>query len=143
MTQVPSNQETKQIGSTEDGLSDLDSQDPTHYVVGVGASAGGLEALEQFFGAASIDSPNAFVVVQHLSPDFPSMMDDLLKRVTDLPIKVISDRAEVESGTIYLLPPGSEVIVSEWHLLLSKRPVNRELSFPIDQFFRSLATEYG
>ena len=59
---------------------------PPPYVVGVGASAGGLEALELFFRAVPLDSGMVFVVIQHLSPDFKSMMDELLGRVTALPI---------------------------------------------------------
>jgi CheB methylesterase len=61
------------------------------YVVGIGASAGGLEALEQFFDHVPVDSGMAFVVVQHLSPDFKSLMDEILSRRTKLPVRLVED----------------------------------------------------
>ncbi len=64
---------------------------PLKHVVGIGASAGGLEALEQMFLEMPSDTGMAFVVVQHLSPDFASMMDELLVRKTDMPVQTVSD----------------------------------------------------
>ncbi|MGE0761537.1 MAG: chemotaxis protein CheB, partial [Pirellulaceae bacterium] len=116
---------------------------PTFPIVGIGASAGGLEALEQFFRSVPAPTPMAFVVIQHLSPDFKSVMDDLLGRVTKIPIRQISDGMRVEPGTIYLLPPKQEVILSNGKLLLTERSSQDRLSFPIDYFFRSLAQDAG
>lgn len=113
------------------------------FLVGVGASAGGLEALEEMFRHAPCDSDLSYVIVQHLSPDFESLMDQLLARATSLPIRVITNDSEVEPGTIYLLPPKKEVIYSEGRLLLADRSKTRELTFPIDNFFRSLAQNTG
>ena len=118
------------------------SDGPTH-IVGVGASAGGLSALERFFAAMPEETGLAFVVVQHLSPDFKSVMDDLLGRVTRIPIQVMADEMQLRANSIYLLPPNQEVICSNRRLLLSERSRTRELSFPIDQFFRSLAEDAG
>ena len=115
----------------------------SNFVVGIGASAGGLEALEQFFRHAPTDQDLSYVVVQHLSPDFDSLMDQLLARETKLPIHLIEDGVRVEPNAIYLLPPKKEVILSDGCLLLTQRPTNRELSFPIDSFFRSLAQDAG
>lgn len=120
-----------------------DSLPLTHFVAGVGASAGGLEALEQLFSNVEPDKPISYIVVQHLSPDFESLMDQLLGRITTMPIVQIEDGVEVEPGTIYLLPPKKEVILSDGHLLLTERSSGRELSFPIDSFFRSLAQDAG
>lgn len=71
-----------------------ESDRPTR-VIGIGASAGGLESLEQFFSNAPADTGMAFVIVQHLSPDYRSMMDELLSRHSDMPIRVVEHGAKV------------------------------------------------
>ena len=113
------------------------------YVVGIGASAGGLEALERFFDNLPTNSGMAFVVVQHLSPDFKSLMDELLARHTDLPIRLVEDGMAIEADHVYLIPPKKEMIISSGRLLLSERDHQQELSLPIDVFFRSLAQDCG
>jgi two-component system CheB/CheR fusion protein len=113
------------------------------YVVGIGASAGGLEALESFFDHLPKDTGMAFVVVQHLSPDFKSLMDELLARRTELPVRLVEDGVEVEPDHVYLIPPRKEMIISGRRLLLSERDRQQELSLPIDVFFRSLAQDCG
>ncbi len=113
------------------------------YVVGIGASAGGLEALEHFFDNLAADTAMAFVVVQHLSPDFKSLMDELLGRHTELPIHLVEDGMLVEAGHVYLIPPKKEMIISGGRLLLSERDRQQELTLPIDVFFRSLAQDCG
>src|SRR6187402_2747845 len=124
---------------TEDGLRATDS-DPM-YVVGIGASAGGLEALELFFDNVPAKTGMAFVVVQHLSPDFKSLMDEILARRTPLPISLVEDAMVVEGDHIYLIPPKKEMIISGGRLLLSERDRDQELTLPIDVFFRSLAQD--
>ena len=91
------------------------------YIVGIGASAGGLEALERFFDNVPQDTGMAFVVVQHLSPDFKSLMDELLARHTELPIHLVEDGMPVEADHVYLIPPKKEMIISGGRLLLSER----------------------
>ncbi|HKP58809.1 MAG TPA: chemotaxis protein CheB [Polyangiales bacterium] len=113
------------------------------YVVGIGASAGGLDALERFFDALPEDTGMAFVVIQHLSPDFKSLMDELLARHTRLPIKLVEDGMAVEADHVYLIPPKKEMIISAGCLLLSERERSQELTLPIDVFFRSLARDCG
>ncbi len=113
------------------------------YVVGIGASAGGLEALERFFENVPLDTGMAFVVVQHLSPDFRSLMDELLARRTQLPIRLVEDGMLVEPDHVYLIPPKKEMIIAGGRLLLSERENKQELSLPIDVFFRSLAQDCG
>lgn len=116
---------------------------PGPYVVGIGASAGGLEALEAFFDGVKKPSGMAFVVIQHLSPDFKSLMDELLARHTDLPIHLVEDGMVVEADHVYLIPPKKEMIISGGKLLLSERDRQQELTLPIDVFFRSLAQDCG
>jgi two-component system, chemotaxis family, CheB/CheR fusion protein len=113
------------------------------YIVGIGASAGGLEALERFFDNVPPKTGMAFVLVQHLSPDFKSLMDELLARHTELPIRLVEDGMVVEADHVYLIPPKKEMIVSGGRLLLSERDRQQELSLPIDVFFRSLAQDCG
>jgi len=112
-------------------------------VVGIGASAGGLDPLERFFAALPPRTGMAFVVVQHLSPDFKSLMDELLARHTELPILLVEDGMPVEADHIYLIPPKKEMIISSGRLLLSERDRDQELTLPIDVFFRSLAQDCG
>jgi two-component system CheB/CheR fusion protein len=116
---------------------------PPFYVVGVGASAGGLEALETFFEHMPSDAGMAFVVVQHLSPDFKSLMDELLSRRTEITIHRVADGMAVEPNAIYLIPPKKEMIISGGRLLLTDKDPATGLSLPIDTFFRSLAQDCG
>jgi two-component system CheB/CheR fusion protein len=115
---------------------------PSH-VVGIGASAGGLDAIERFFDHLPSDTGMAFVLVQHLSPDFKSLMDELLARHTSLPILHVVDGMEVRANHVYLIPPKKEMIIAEGRLLLSERDRQQELTLPIDVFFRSLAQDCG
>ena len=113
------------------------------FVVGIGASAGGLKPIEEFFDHMPIDSGMAFVIVQHLSPDFKSLMDELLARHTNMAIHKVSDGVEIEPNSIYLIPPEKHMAMSEGRLLLTDKPGERGLSLPIDIFFSSLAKEAG
>jgi two-component system, chemotaxis family, CheB/CheR fusion protein len=113
------------------------------HIVGVGASAGGLESLERFFARVPPDTGMAFVVLQHLSPDFKSLMDELLSRHTRMPIRHAEHEMLVEPNTIYLLPPMKEMIVRQRRLLLSDRDPRSGLTLPIDLFLRSLAHDAG
>jgi len=115
---------------------------PSH-IVGIGASAGGLEALEQFFGSMPSDTGMAFVVIQHLSPDFKSLMDELLAHRTTMAIHRVEDGMSVEPNAVYLIPPRKEMIISDGRLLLTDKDPNQALTLPIDHFFRSLAQDVG
>src|SRR4051794_35506852 len=127
------------VGVAADSVPPIDSA--PLYVVGIGASAGGLEALEHFFDNVPTKTGMPFVVVQHLSPDFKSLMDEILARRTPLPISLVEDAMVVEGDHIYLIPPKKEMIISGGRLLLSERDRDQELTLPIDVFFRSLAQD--
>ncbi|MCF8167024.1 MAG: PAS domain-containing protein [Rhodoferax sp.] len=112
------------------------------YVVCIGASAGGLDALERFFSACPTDTGAAFVVVQHLSPDHKSIMNTLLSRHTRMPVTMVEEDMPLQANQVYLIPPGSTMHVSPGHLHL--RPKKTQgLTLPIDIFFSSLAEVYG
>ena len=113
------------------------------YIVGIGASAGGLQAIEAFFDNMSPDSGMAFVVVQHLSPDFKSLMDELLARHTKMAIHKVTNQLTVEPNSIYLIPPEQNMALSHGKLLLTDQDAHRGLNLPIDIFFKSLAMDAG
>jgi len=112
-------------------------------IVGIGASAGGLNALKSFFANVSLDTNCCFVLVQHLSPDHKSLMKGLLAKITELPIVEATDDIALESRTIYLIPPKMNVVLKGRNLQLLDKPAGRTLNLPIDQFFESLAMEQG
>ena len=112
------------------------------YVVGIGASAGGLEALEQFFDHCASDSGAAYVVVQHLSPDHKSMMNNLLSRHTRMPVQMVEDGMPVQANQVYLIPPGAVMRVSGGQFHLSPKSPHG-LTLPIDIFFSSLSESYN
>ncbi|AOW75816.1 hypothetical protein A3Q34_02455 [Colwellia sp. PAMC 20917] len=113
-----------------------------NYVVGIGASAGGLEALESLFINMPFKTGMAFIVIQHLSPDYKSMMHELLARKTMIPIKVATDQIAIEADTIYLLPPKKEMIAANGKLYLTDRENTEVINLPINTFFRSMAETY-
>ena len=135
------NQKNNQQSETDTGNLLGPSDGYSFNVIGVGASAGGLEALEKFFVNMPEQTGAAFVVVQHLSPDFKSHMAELLARKTSLAINRVTNGMEVEPNTIYLIPPNAEMVISNGRLLITERDKTESLHLPIDQFFRSLAHE--
>lgn len=113
------------------------------HVVGVGASAGGLEAIEVLFDNIAVGTQAAYVVIQHLSPDFNSLMDQLLARHTSLSIHRAEDGMLVEADHIYLLPPRKEMTIHGHRLRLVEQRKDRSPSLVIDTFFTSLAQDLG
>ncbi|HEU4689379.1 MAG TPA: chemotaxis protein CheB, partial [Vicinamibacterales bacterium] len=113
------------------------------HIVGIGASAGGLDSLERLFTHLPSDTGMAFVVLQHLSPDFKSVMDELLSRRTPMRIVHAEHDLRVEPNTVYLLPPMKEMIIRQRRLLLNDRDPRHGLTLPIDMFLRSLAHDVG
>lgn len=128
---------------SEQPVPDEDAGKAPLTVVGIGASAGGLESLEKFFRTVPADTELAYVVVQHLSPDFKSMMEELLSRRTQIPIHRVEEGMIVEPGNIYLLPPRKEMIISAGRLHLADKDPDEGFTLPIDHFFRSLAQDCG
>lgn len=113
------------------------------FVVGIGASAGGLESLEKLFQNLSAETGMAFVIIQHLSPDFKSMMYELLARDTKMEIHRVEDGMAIEANHVYLLPPKKEIIIAGGELHLIDKDVGKGLTLPIDRFLESLARECG
>lgn len=115
---------------------------PTHYVA-VGASAGGLEAIEAFFSRMPVDNTFGFIVVQHLSPDHKSLMVEILSKKTAMPVQRAEDNMQVLAGSIYLIPPRKNLTIFHGKLMLSDQERNRSINLPIDVLLRSLAEDQG
>lgn len=115
---------------------------PSFYV-GIGASAGGLEALEKFFKNMPSNTNLAFIVIQHLSPDYKSMMVELLSRHTNIKVVRAEDSMPVIANHIYLIPPKHNMTIFKGKLILKPQDNRRTLNLPIDIFFRSLAMDQG
>ncbi|MGM0552256.1 MAG: chemotaxis protein CheB [Pseudomonadota bacterium] len=114
---------------------------PPSYIVGIGASAGGLEALDTFFRHMPPESGLAFVVIQHLSPDYKSLMAELLSRQTRMPVQRAEDGQQVEADHVYLIPPKKNLTLFHGKLLLKEQDASRGVNLPIDVFLRSLAED--
>ncbi|MEO1064228.1 MAG: CheR family methyltransferase [Actinomycetota bacterium] len=113
-------------------------------VVAIGASAGGLAPLQEFFDAMSPTSGFAFVIAQHLSPDHATVMDSLLARNTEMPVVTAVDGMELVADRVYLLPPGAELRVNELTLSVSEQVrLPGVPPHPIDICFDSLAASWG
>ena len=110
-------------------------------IVGVGASAGGLEAFEQFFRACPADSGMAFVLVPHLDPGHVSLLTEIIQRVTAMPVLEAVDQLEVEPNHVYVIPPNRNMAILHRKLQLSAPAEPRGLRMPVDFFLRSLAED--
>ena len=110
-------------------------------VVGIGASAGGLAAFESFFsGMPDTTEPGmAFVLVQHLAPDHKSLLTDLIRRCTRMPVVEVEDAMAVQRNCVYIIPPNHDMAFLNGALHLLEPSAPRGQRLPIDFFFRSLA----
>lgn len=114
---------------------------PRFPVVGLGASAGGLEALEAFYRAVPEDCGMAFIVVMHQSPNEVSLLPELLQKCTRMPVVPANDGVKLAANQVYIAPPGAKLELSNGRLRLSHDSGLHELPLPIDFFFRSLAAD--
>lgn len=110
-------------------------------IVGVGSSAGGLEAMEFFFKNMPVESGMAFIVVQHLDPTYVGILPEILQRTTTMTVLQITDQLEVEPNHVYVIPPNKSLSILKGHLHLFDPVESRGQRLPIDIFFRSLALD--
>lgn len=108
-------------------------------VVGVGASAGGLEAFREFLDALPEDPGCAFVFIQHLSPNHESLMADILDKLTPLSVVEATDDTTIETNCVYVIPPDRYIRLEDGAIVLDRPVEQKGLRLPIDYFFRSLA----
>jgi two-component system CheB/CheR fusion protein len=119
------------------------SNEKVKYIIALGASAGGLEALQMFFSNMPLNSGLAFVVIQHLSPDYKSLMVELLSRNTQMEVMRVTDGITVKPDCVYIIPPKKTMIIKNDALFLIDQQRAHGLNLPIDEFFRSLAKSFG
>ncbi|MDD1611821.1 MAG: chemotaxis protein CheB, partial [Methylococcaceae bacterium] len=110
-------------------------------IVGLGASAGGLEALETFFRHVPSFSGMAFVLVQHLDPSHGSLLTEILQRTTTMCVVEATDQQQVEPNSVYVIPPNRDMVIFHGKLHLSVPNEPRGQRLPIDTFLRSLAED--
>ncbi|HKJ05189.1 MAG TPA: chemotaxis protein CheB [Geopsychrobacteraceae bacterium] len=143
---------TKQTKSTRSRAKAADVEAPTAEapklkehnsfpIIGIGSSAGGLEALELFLGNVPPKNGMAFVIVQHLDPHHKGMMVELLQRMTDIPVVEIKDRMNVKAEHVYLIPPNKDLSILNGRLQLLEPSAPHGLRLPIDFFFHALAAD--
>lgn len=117
-------------------------KDDKTFIVGIGASAGGLEALQKLLTALPSNTGFPYIIVQHLSPDYKSLLGEILSKYTDMPVVQVEDGMEIMPDCVYVIQPGKNMRISNGKLLLTSQR-EKELNLPIDMFFRSLAEEAG
>lgn len=110
-------------------------------IAGIGASAGGLEALEQLLGALPPKPGIALVLVQHLDPRHRSLLAEILSKTARMPVHEAVDRQRVEANCIYTIPPNADLALQKGKLCLSPRPKTSAAHLPIDFFLQSLAAD--
>src|SRR5213594_3607411 len=113
----------------------------TFPVVGIGASAGGLEAFSELLAHLSLDAAMGFVLVQHLDPNYPSILSEILSRTTRMPVVEVTHGMRVEAGHVYVMPPNTRMTIVTGVLNLAPRSDDRGPHMPIDHFLRSLADD--
>ncbi|TWO71615.1 PAS domain S-box protein [Caenimonas sedimenti] len=135
-------------GAEQDLAEEIDNIVPSHGynkipVVGLGGSAGSIEALQEFFRVMPAGSGLAFVVVIHLSPDHDSSLTELLQRCTPMRVVQANEQISVEPGTVYVIPPGKLIQSANGHLKLSAIGEERARHVTVDVFFRTLADSHA
>ena len=108
-------------------------------VVGIGASAGGLEALRSFFTALPAETGMAFVVITHLHPEHESHMAELLQRHTRMPTLQVTEKTKMEANHVYVIPPNRSILMTDTHLDTHEFEEPHGRRTPVDHFFRSMA----
>src|SRR2546427_5651982 len=113
----------------------------TFPIVGIGASAGGLEAFSELLAHLSLDAAMAFVLVQHLDPKYPSILSEILSRTTRMPVVEVKHGTRAEPGHVYVMPPNTSMAIAEGVRNLAPRSDDRGPKLPTDRFLGSLAED--
>ena len=129
--------------SVQSGAIKIPLVDTGFHIVGIGASAGGLEAFEQFFRSVPANSGLAYVLVSHLYPDHDSLLTDILQRSTPMQVFEAKDQMRVAPNYVYVIPPNHDMDIFHGALQLSPRDAPRGERMVIDGFMRSLAEDQG
>src|SRR5688572_8324940 len=117
------------------------SKDTGHYIIGIGASAGGLEAIHEFFDHMPETANMSFVIIQHLSPDYKSLLVELVSRHTHMKVYEAEDKLQIRKNCIYVIPNNKMITVRNNHLMLEEKKQTQAPNNAIDIFLWSLASE--
>jgi len=112
-------------------------------IVGLGASAGGIQALQAFFRSVPADSGMAYVVILHLSPDHDSKLAEVLQLVSPIPVQRVSEKTTVEPNHVYVVPPNQHLAMQDGYIVPSRNMQPEDRQAPVDIFFRTLANSHG
>jgi two-component system CheB/CheR fusion protein len=112
-------------------------------IAGLGASAGGIQALQEFFFHVPIKSGIAYVVILHLSPDHDSKLAQVLQNATRMPVKQVTEKTSVEADHVYVIPPNQHLTMEDGFIVVSPNVEIEDRRAPVDIFLRTLADEYG
>jgi len=123
--------------------SEENPQTERFHIVGIGASAGGLEAFLELLRALPSGTGMAFVVVQHLEPHTESQLAAILSKATDMPVVQAAEGQSVEPNRVYVIPPNTVMLIENRVLHLGPRPDSGTPHYQIDRFFDSLAADQG
>jgi two-component system, chemotaxis family, CheB/CheR fusion protein len=113
------------------------------YVVGIGASAGGIEALQEFFRAVPAESGTAYVVILHLSPDHDSQLAQVLQHAATIPVTQVSEQVTIQADHVYVVPPNKVLRIDGNSIVVDNITRQEERRAPVDLFFRSLGDAQG
>ncbi|HZD42663.1 MAG TPA: chemotaxis protein CheB, partial [Methanomicrobiales archaeon] len=117
------------------------SEEAPVFITGIGASAGGLEALEEFFRHTPTDAGTGFVVVTHMDPKHKSLLPEILQRYTEMPVSQAETGMAVKPNSVYITPPNTYISIRKGTLTLQEPTLMRGIRMPIDFFFRHLAAD--
>ncbi len=131
------------IGAEEEAGSPLGSSSGSFAIVAIGASAGGLDAFTQLLSAMPTDTGMAFVLIQHLQADQPSLLTEILAKRTGMNVIEVHHGTAVEQNHVYVIPPNRQMAITSGVLTLSPRRNTAGKFMPIDSFFQSLAEDWG
>jgi two-component system CheB/CheR fusion protein len=123
--------------------SDNDQGSDSLMIVGIGASAGGIQALKEFFEQVTSDSGMAYVVILHLSPDHDSKLTEVLQIVAKIPVIQVVGKVQVEADNIYVISPNNHLVMFDGHIHASENLQVEDRRAPVDIFFRTLAESHG
>ena len=118
------------------------SESSDFLIVGIGASAGGIQALKSFFQNVAADSNAAYVVILHLSPDHDSKLAEVLQTVSRIPVTQVKKKVKVEPNHVYVVPPNESLSMADGHIVVSPIQTVEERRAPVDIFFRTLAESH-
>ncbi|WP_020588479.1 chemotaxis protein CheB [Desulfobacter curvatus] len=141
---LPQSKSKSQTTRKKEATGNIERKSPPQLfpVVGLGASAGGLEALKAFFAKVPPKSGMAFIVLVHMAPNQPSLMQELLQKISSIPVSTAEDATPLEPNRAYIIPPNKDISIYNGNIQLLDMTTKRGL-LPIDFFFRSLAQDQG